>query len=114
MEDITAGKQSFASVGDSETMIRLRIALAASVLLPLLVSTALSQQPAPQSGPANEKELKLQRQRLQAISMVKQSAAEAPLWDNKKAAVQALTDAADLLWDENPGQGAAWLKTHGI
>ena len=68
------------------------------------------QQPANQSGPVNEKELKLQRQRLQAISMIKQSAGEAPLWDNKKAAVRALADAADLLWDENPGQGAKWLN----
>jgi hypothetical protein len=76
------------------------------VLLTLLFSTARPQQP----GPANEKELKLQRQRLQAISMVKQTAAEAPLWDNKKAAVLSLADAADLLWDENPGQAAAWLR----
>src|SRR6267142_3914826 len=81
-------------------------ALSISFLFPLLVSTALSQQ----SGPTGEKELKLQRQRLQAISMVKQTAAEAPLWDNKKAAVQVLTDGADLLWDETPAQGAAWLR----
>ena len=80
--------------------------LSVSVLLTLLFSTARPQQP----GPANEKELKLQRQRLQAISMVKQTAAEAPLWDNKKAAVLSLADAADLLWDENPGQAAAWLR----
>jgi len=90
-------------------MTRSGKALAASFLIPLLVSTALSQQPATQSGPTSEKELKLQRQRLQAISMVNQSAAEAPLWDNKRAAVQVLADAADLLWDENPSQGAAWL-----
>jgi hypothetical protein len=84
-------------------------ALAVSFLLLLLVSTGLSQQSAQQPGPISEKELKLQRQRPQAISMIKQSAAEAPLWENKKAAVQVLADAADLLWDENPGQGAAWL-----
>lgn len=76
-----------------------------SFLLPLLVSAALAQQP----DSPNEKELKHQRERLQAVSMVKQSADEASLWDNKKAAVQVLADAADLLWDENPGQGAKWL-----
>jgi tetratricopeptide (TPR) repeat protein len=81
--------------------------LSASFLLLLLVSTALSQQ---QSGPTSEKELKRQSQRLQAISMVEQTAAEAPLWDNKKAAVQVLADAADLLWDETPGQGTKWLR----
>lgn len=81
--------------------------LSVSFLLLLLVSTALSQQ---QSGPTTERELKRQSQRLQAISMVKQTAAEAPLWDNKKAAVQVLADAADLLWDETPGQGTKWLR----
>jgi hypothetical protein len=77
-----------------------------SLLLALLVSTTLSQQP----SPVNERDLKRQQQRIQAISMIKQSAAEAPLWDNKKAAVQALTDAADLLWDETSSQGAKWLR----
>jgi hypothetical protein len=80
-------------------------ALAASFLLPLFFLTATAQQPAPTS----EKELKLQRQRLQAITMIKQSAAEAPLWDDKKAAVQVLMDAADLLWDEGSAQGTQWL-----
>jgi hypothetical protein len=105
MEDILAREHTFASVGDSETMNRLCKAIAVSFLLPLLVSTAIAQQ----SVPTSEKELKLQRQRLQAISMIRQTAGEAPLWDNKKAAVQVLADAADLLWDENPGQGTAWL-----
>ena len=81
-------------------------ALSVSFLLPLAVSTALSQQP----GPNTEKEQQRQRQRQQAVSMVKQSAAEAPLWNDKKAAVQALADTADLLWDEAPGQGAKWLR----
>jgi hypothetical protein len=80
--------------------------LVSFLLLPLLVSTALSQQFAPTS----EKELKRQRQRQQAISMVKQTAAEAPLWNDKNAAVQALAEAADLLWDETPGQAAKWLR----
>lgn len=75
------------------------------LLLTLLVSTALPQQP----DTTNEKELKRQRERLQAISMVRRSADDAPLWDNKRAAVRVLADAADLLWDENPGQGAKWL-----
>lgn len=87
-------------------MTRTFKALAISFLLLLLVSTALSQQ----SSPTSEKELKLRRQRLQAISMVKQVAVEAPLWDNKKAAVQVLTDAADLLWHETPRQSAEWLE----
>jgi hypothetical protein len=85
-------------------------AIAASFLLLLLVSTAISQKPAEQPAPITETELKLQRQRLQAISMVRQTANEAPAWDNKKASVRALADASDLLWDEDPGQGAKWLN----
>ena len=81
-------------------------ALVACVLLPLLCSTAQSQR----NGPGNEKELERQRLRLHAISMINQSASEAPLWNHKKAAVQAFTDAADLLWDQDPGQGARWLR----
>jgi hypothetical protein len=81
-------------------------ALSISFLLLLIVSTAPSQQ----SGPTNEKELRHQRERLQAISMVKRSAADAPLWENKKAAVEVLTDAADLLWDESADQGSKWLE----
>lgn len=57
----------------------------------------------------NEKELKRQRERAQAVSMVEQTAAEAPLWDDKRSAVQVLADAADLLWDKAPAQGAKWL-----
>jgi tetratricopeptide (TPR) repeat protein len=87
-------------------MTRSLKAVSISFLLLLLVSTALSQQ----LGPTNEKELQRQREQLQAISMIKRSADDAPLWDNKKAAVQVLTDAADLLWDEAPAQGIKWLK----
>ena len=77
-----------------------------TLLILLVVSLPVrSQEPTP----ANEKELKRQRQRTQAISMVEQTAAEAPLWDDKKPAVEALTDAADLLWDQLPGQAEKWL-----
>lgn len=81
-------------------------ALFGSGLLLLLFSTALSQQ----SAATTEREQKVQRQRLQAISMVEQTAAEAPLWNDKNAAVQVLADAADLRWDETPAQGAKWLR----
>jgi hypothetical protein len=86
-------------------MTRTFKALAISLLLPLLMSTALAQQ----SATPNEKELQRQREQTEAISMVKRSADDAPLWNNKKAAVQVLADAADLLWDETPGQGTKWL-----
>ena len=81
--------------------------LLVSFLLPLMVSTALPQQP----GPTTEKEQKIQRQRLQAIAMVEQAASEAPHWNDKKAAVQVLADAADLRWDDTPAQGGKWLRT---
>jgi len=58
---------------------------------------------------ANEKELSRQRQRIQAFSVIRQTATQALLWDNKKAAVQVLADAADLIWDQSPAQGSEWL-----
>ena len=57
-----------------------------------------------------EVERERQRERLQAATMIKQTAAEAPGWSNKKSAVEALADAADLLWDETPVQGARWVR----
>jgi len=47
--------------------------------------------------------------RVEAIHLVQRTAAEAPLWNDKKTAVSVLADAADLLWEETPGQGANWL-----
>jgi hypothetical protein len=86
-------------------MTRLSKPLSAHFLFLLLVSTVLSQQP----GPNTEGEMRRQRQRLQANSMIEQAAAEASLWDDKKAAVEVLADAADLLWDETPAQATKWL-----
>jgi hypothetical protein len=75
------------------------------LLLILLISVeAFSKQVA-----TNEKELKRQRERAQAVLMVEQTAAEAPLWDDKKSAVLALADAADLLWKQTPASASKWL-----
>lgn len=47
--------------------------------------------------------------RAEVINLVQSTATEAPLWGDKKMAVVVLTDSADLLWDETPGQGEKWL-----
>ncbi len=41
--------------------------------------------------------------------MVTKPAEEATFWEDKKASVEALADAADLLWEENANQSAKWL-----
>src|SRR5437870_12405186 len=87
-----------------ECEMRSTKALAAFFLLLFFGVMALAQQ----SGQI-DKERERQRLRLQAVSMVEQTAGEAPLWNDKRAAVQVLADAADLLWDETPGEGAKWL-----
>jgi len=56
-----------------------------------------------------EKEQKILLQKLQAISMVMKTAGEATFWEDKKTAVEAMADAADLLWDENANQSSKWL-----
>jgi hypothetical protein len=85
-------------------MNKMRRALTCALPL-LFVASAASSQPIAK----NEQELRRQRERLQAISMIEQTASEAPLWNDKKNAVRSLADAADLLWDEKPGQGSKWL-----
>lgn len=60
-------------------------------------------------GKLEEKQNQDDLKRVEAVNLVERTAAEAPLWDNKKMAVEVLADAADLLWDETPGQGAKWL-----
>ncbi len=71
-----------------------------------------SQKTAPKPTPTKvltEKEQKIQLQKLQAVSMVTKTAGEATFWEDKRAAVEAVADAADLLWDENVNQSAKWL-----
>lgn len=84
------------------------------VFLLLLLTTSLpvfAQKAATNPAPKvlTEKEQKILLQKLQAISMVTKTAGEAIFWEDKKTAVEAMADAADLLWDENANQSAKWL-----
>lgn len=77
------------------------------LILGILSCSSLVQQ---RATPANEKELKRQRQHARAIALIEQVGSEAELWDGKKSAVEALANAADLLWDRNPERAVRWLK----
>ena len=79
----------------------MKIARAVIVLLLLHVSLTVFAQ--------ESRSERKQRLRFQAISQIKQIAAEAYVWDNKTAAVLVLADAADLLWDETPDESRKWL-----
>lgn len=57
----------------------------------------------------SEKEQKVLAQKFQAVYVVEKTAEETPFWEDKKIAVEALTDAADLLWNENSAKSARWL-----
>jgi hypothetical protein len=72
------------------------------ILLMLCCPTMAQAQP-------TEAQLKLQRQRAQAVAMIEQTAIDAMLWDDKKPAVEALATAADLLWNEEPARSVKWL-----
>lgn len=80
-------------------------ALVTFFLLVIFVVTALSQQ----LGQI-DRERERQRLRLQASYTIRQVAMEAPLWNDKEAAVFVLSDAADLLWVEDPPQSVKWLR----
>src|SRR6185436_17300854 len=86
--------------------MKLSLLLIRQILLILMIAVAVF----PQRVATNEKELKLQRERAQAVLMVEQTAAEAHLWDDKKSAVLALADAADLLWKQTPASASKWLN----
>lgn len=77
------------------------------LILGIVSFSPLAQQ---RSTPANEKDLKRQRQQARAIALIEQVGTEAELWDDKRAAVEALANAADLLWDRNPARAARWLR----
>ena len=62
------------------------------------------------STSTNEKDIKRQRQQARAIALIEQVGSEAELWDDKRSAVEALANAADLLWDRNPSRSSKWLK----
>lgn len=72
------------------------------ILLMLCCPTMAQTQP-------NEAQLKLQRQRAQAVAMIEQTAIDAQLWDDKKSGVEALATGADLLWNEAPARSVKWL-----
>ena len=76
------------------------------VILGIVSFSPLIQQ---RSTPADEKDLKRQRQQARAIALIEQTGSEAELWDDKRSAVEALANAADLLWDRNPTRAAKWL-----
>jgi hypothetical protein len=81
---------------------------AAFLLLHCFVGLSFSQVPAQSATTA--KELTRQRLVLYALSTIRQVAAEAPLWNDKEAAVSVLADAADLCWGDDPNQSGKWLR----
>lgn len=62
------------------------------------------------STSTNEKDLKRQRQLARAIALIEQVGSEAELWDDKRSSVEALANAADLLWDRNRSRSSKWLR----
>lgn len=81
-----------------------------TVAFPILV---FSQKPEPtQKFSERQRTLEKQNQddlkRSKAIYLVEQTASEAVLWDDREAAVSALSQAGDLLWDENL-KARVWL-----
>lgn len=80
------------------------------ILLLILGIVSFSSFAQQRSTPTNEKDLKRQRQQARAIALVEQIGSEAELWDDKRSAVEALANAADLLWDRNPSRAGKWLR----
>src|SRR5258705_12246971 len=102
---LPAAKWKFASKNRMELEMRHTTTLAACFVILGFAVSGLGQQ----SGRI-AKDAEVQRLRLQAVSMIRQVATEAPLWSDREAAVQALADAADVLWVDDPAQSVKWLR----
>ncbi len=85
--------------------------LAFLALLLMFSFSVFAQKTAPKPTPKvlTEREQRILLQKFQAVSMVTKTAGEATFWEDKRAAVEAMADAADLLWEENANQSAKWL-----
>ena len=79
------------------------------ILLLILGIVSLAHFPQQRSTSVKEKDLKRQRQQARAIALIERVGSEAELWDDKRSAVEALANAADLLWDRNPSRAGKWL-----
>ncbi len=81
------------------------------LLIFILSLTGFGQKPTPKPviKTVTEKDQKLALQKLQVVSMVEKTAEEAIFWEDKKAAVETMAEAADLLWEENPTNAVKWL-----
>lgn len=80
------------------------------ILLVILGIVAFSSPGQQRSTPANEKQLKRERQQARVVALIEQIGSEAELWDDKRFAVEALANAADLVWDRNPARASKWLR----
>jgi hypothetical protein len=78
--------------------------LLVAIVFPALTLGQTSK-PSNKSPDRSQAELRYAR----AIELIRDTAAEATLWDDKRMAILALSNAADLLWDDSPGQGQKWL-----
>jgi len=80
------------------------------ILLLILGIISFSSPGQQRSTPANEKQLKREQQQARAVALIEQIGSEAELWDDRGAAVEALANAADLVWDRNPARASKWLR----
>lgn len=82
-----------------------------SIAFPMLV-VSQKQKATPKSidhQPAlAEKQSQAALNRIKAINLIEQTVNEVVLWDDRAAGVSALTEASNLLWDENP-RARLWL-----
>lgn len=81
--------------------------LAVFLFLIMLSLSVFSQKTVPKVS--IERKQKVEAQKFKVVSIVEKTAEEATFWEDKEAAVKALADAADLLWDENENKSVKWL-----
>lgn len=86
-----------------------RCTTGAALLAAVLGTLTLGQEARPADGAAAAVKDEESSLRAEARQLISSAAAEAPKWDDERAAVRVLSKAADLLWDEDPMSARAWL-----
>lgn len=89
-------------------LIILSIASAASPFVVTAQVSTAPQKPVTLPREPTEKQKQDDLKRAKAVTLIEQTAGDAALWNDREAAVSALSQSSDLLWDENPN-ARAWL-----
>lgn len=82
----------------------------AAILSPAVAAQCPAEDPKPKLKLESESQRVTRVRCAEATALIERTASEAPLWDDRRTSIRALTDAADVLWQRNPERARTWLR----